>query len=168
MSATVLNTQALTPCFSSADAVCHDEGHRRDEPRNGGEKGAGAERHDYALLRCSRSAHRLLPAKLRLRPAASLLRAHSVLWPILPVYCCFVRLFSTCVQTQGLEASIGKICSLLAIGFGDAGAEIIGENMKNGGELNPMVPGRKVNAIFGFCDIRQFTETTEVLQEQVC
>jgi hypothetical protein len=74
----------------------------------------------------------------------------------------------SCVfQTRVLEKSIGKICSLLAIGFGDAGAEIIGENMKNGGDLNPMVPGRKVNAIFGFCDIRQFTDTTEVLQEQV-
>jgi hypothetical protein len=70
-------------------------------------------------------------------------------------------------QTRVLEKSIGKICSLLAIGFGDAGAEIIGANMKNGGDLNPMVPGRKVNAIFGFCDIRQFTDTTEVLQEQV-
>ena len=27
-----------------------------------------------------------------------------------------------------------------------------------------MVPGHKVTAIFGFCDIRQFTDTTEVLQ----
>lgn len=27
-----------------------------------------------------------------------------------------------------------------------------------------MVPGQKVTAIFGFCDIRQFTDTTEVLQ----
>ena len=30
-----------------------------------------------------------------------------------------------------------------------------------------MVPGSKVMAIFGFCDIRQFTDTTEVLQEEV-
>ena len=27
-----------------------------------------------------------------------------------------------------------------------------------------MVAGRRVIAIFGFCDIRQFTDTTEVLQ----
>ena len=30
-----------------------------------------------------------------------------------------------------------------------------------------MIPGKKVVAIFGFCDIRQFTDTTEVLQEGV-
>jgi hypothetical protein len=36
------------------------------------------------------------------------------------------------------------------------------ENMKRGGEINPMIPGKKVVAIFGFCDIRQFTDTTEV------
>eukprot|EP00899_Mesostigma_viride_P006218 jgi/Mesvir1/15598/Mv03208-RA.1 len=70
-------------------------------------------------------------------------------------------------ETMILENSIIKICSLLAIGFGDAGAEIIGENMKNGGDLNPMVAGHKMVAIFGFCDIRNFTDVTEVLQEQV-
>lgn len=30
-----------------------------------------------------------------------------------------------------------------------------------------MIPGRKIMAIYGFCDIRKFTDTTEVLQEQV-
>lgn len=53
------------------------------------------------------------------------------------------------------------------MGFGDAGAQIIGENMKQAGALNPMLPGRKMVAIFGFCDIRQFTDTTEVLQEEI-
>ena len=70
-------------------------------------------------------------------------------------------------ETRILELSINKICSLMAVGFGDAGAEIIAENMRNGGALNPMVPGKKMVAIFGFCDIRQFTDTTEVLQEDV-
>ena len=54
--------------------------------------------------------------------------------------------------------------SLMAVGFGDAGAEIIADNMRSGGDLNPMVPGQKVTAIFGFCDVRQFTDTTEILQ----
>ncbi|KAK9817269.1 hypothetical protein WJX72_012075 [[Myrmecia] bisecta] len=71
------------------------------------------------------------------------------------------------METRILENSINKICSLLAIGFGDAGAEVIADNMKSGGDLNPMVPGSKVTAIFGFCDIRNFTDTTEVLQEEV-
>jgi len=30
-----------------------------------------------------------------------------------------------------------------------------------------MIPGKKVMAIFGFCDIRNFTDATEVLQEGV-
>lgn len=30
-----------------------------------------------------------------------------------------------------------------------------------------MIPGKKVIAIYGFCDIRNFTDTTEVLQEKV-
>ena len=45
----------------------------------------------------------------------------------------------------------------LQVGFGEAGAEVIADNIKSGGDLNPMVPGRKVAAIFGFCDIRSFT-----------
>ena len=71
---------------------------------------------------------------------------------------------NTQFETMILENSIMKICSLLAVGFGEAGTEIIGENMRMGGNLNPMIPGRKMMAIFGFCDIRQFTDTTEVLQ----
>lgn len=35
------------------------------------------------------------------------------------------------------------------------------------GDVNPMIPGKKVIAIYGFCDIRNFTDTTEVLQENV-
>lgn len=71
------------------------------------------------------------------------------------------------LETRVLEQSIAKICSLLSVGFGEAGAEVIADNIKSGGDLNPMVPGRRVTAIFGFCDIRQFTDTTEVLQEEV-
>lgn len=71
------------------------------------------------------------------------------------------------LETRVLEQSIAKICSLLSVGFGEAGAEVIADNIKSGGDLNPMVPGRKVRAIFGFCDIRSFTDATEVLQEEV-
>jgi class 3 adenylate cyclase len=71
------------------------------------------------------------------------------------------------LETRVLEHSIAKICSLLSVGFGEAGAEVIADNIRSGGDLNPMVPGRKVRAIFGFCDIRSFTEITEVLQEGV-
>jgi len=39
--------------------------------------------------------------------------------------------------------------------------------MASGGEVNPMLPGKKTMAIFGFCDIRNFTDATEILQEDV-
>ena len=54
-----------------------------------------------------------------------------------------------------------KIGTLLALGFGDAGSEIIGSNMKTLGDVNPMIPGKKRVAIYGFCDIRNFTDATE-------
>ena len=54
-------------------------------------------------------------------------------------------------ETQTLEKAIVKIGSLLALGFGEAGAGIIGQNMTNGGDINPMMPGQKTYAIFGFC-----------------
>ena len=46
----------------------------------------------------------------------------------------------------------------MAIGFGEAGSEIIATNMQKGGEVDPMLPGRKCLAVFGFCDIRNFTD----------
>ena len=70
-------------------------------------------------------------------------------------------------ETVVLEKLIIKIGALLALGFGEAGSEIIASNMKKGGEVDPMLPGKKVMAIFGFCDIRNFTDATEVLQTGV-
>jgi len=73
------------------------------------------------------------------------------------------------METAVLEKTIIKIGSLLALGFGEAGAEIIGQNMKGGDSaaLDVMIPGRRVDCIFGFCDIRNFSDATEVLQDQV-
>ena len=71
------------------------------------------------------------------------------------------------METVILEQTIVKIGALLALGFGEAGSKIIAQNMASGGEVNPMLPGQKIIAIFGFCDIRNFTDATEVLQEGV-
>jgi hypothetical protein len=46
-------------------------------------------------------------------------------------------------ETRLLESAVYKICALLAVGFGDAGAEVIAENIREGGDLNPMVPGKR-------------------------
>lgn len=70
-------------------------------------------------------------------------------------------------ETAVLERAIVKIGHLLVLGFGEAGGNIIGQNMTNGGELNPMMPGVKTYAIFGFCILEDFIETTEVLQTEI-
>lgn len=70
-------------------------------------------------------------------------------------------------ETSQLEAIIVKIGALLAIGFGEAGSNIISANINSSNEINPIIPGEKILAIFGFCDIRSFTDATEVLQENV-
>ena len=67
------------------------------------------------------------------------------------------------METVILEQTIVKIGALLALGFGEAGSKIIASNMASGGDINPMLPGQKIMAIFGFCDIRNFTDATEVL-----
>jgi hypothetical protein len=73
------------------------------------------------------------------------------------------------LETALMERTITKIGGLLALGFGEAGAEIIEKNMKKGidGEVNPMLPGKKIIAIYAFCDIRNFTDTTEILERKV-
>lgn len=70
-------------------------------------------------------------------------------------------------ETAILERAIVKIGHLLALGFGEAGGNIIGHNMKSGGELNPMMAGVKTYCIFGFCILSDFNDSTEVLQTEI-
>ncbi|EQC27790.1 hypothetical protein SDRG_14374 [Saprolegnia diclina VS20] len=65
-----------------------------------------------------------------------------------------------------LQNTLTKVARLLQIGYGSAGSAIISKNMM-GAEFNPIIAGKKVHAVFGFCDIRRFTDITECLQEQV-
>jgi hypothetical protein len=69
------------------------------------------------------------------------------------------------LEIKVLESTLMKLVGLLQVGFGDAGAGIIAKNLGNTG-LNPIVPGKKIYAIYGFCDIRKFNDCTEKLQEQ--
>ena len=70
---------------------------------------------------------------------------------------------------QIIETKISKICSLVSFGFGEAGTQIISQVLKEGlnVDINPIIPGKKVMGIYGFCDIRNFTDTTEILKEKV-
>lgn len=63
-------------------------------------------------------------------------------------------------ETGIVYNAIVKIGALLSLVFGAAGAEIIGSNIMKEGDMNPMIDGKKKCAIFGFCDIRNFTEVT--------
>ncbi len=71
-------------------------------------------------------------------------------------------------ETALLEKTIEKVSTLMQVGFGAAGAEVIGANMQGeDGQINTMMDGTVITSIYGFCDIRKFTDTTECLQEQV-
>ncbi len=77
------------------------------------------------------------------------------------------------METTLLLRTISKIAGLMRVGFGEAGAEIIGKNLnmssnENGGSsMNLLGNGTKILSIFGFVDVRNFTDTTECLQEEV-
>eukprot|EP00607_Mallomonas_marina_P000450 CAMPEP_0182439116 /NCGR_PEP_ID=MMETSP1167-20130531/86234_1 /TAXON_ID=2988 /ORGANISM="Mallomonas Sp, Strain CCMP3275" /LENGTH=845 /DNA_ID=CAMNT_0024632733 /DNA_START=352 /DNA_END=2889 /DNA_ORIENTATION=- len=79
--------------------------------------------------------------------------------------------FKEGMETTMLLQTINKIGGLMRICFGEAGASIIARNLveesAKRNELNLMGPGTKIEAIFGYCDIRKFTDTTECLQEEV-
>jgi class 3 adenylate cyclase len=83
-------------------------------------------------------------------------------------------------QGSGLEPTlllqtIAKIGALVRIGLGEAGADIISRHMQDDGDADGGVgnkldlrsSGRLVSALFVFCDVRNFTDTTECLQEEV-
>ena len=82
---------------------------------------------------------------------------------------CFKKNKANLLETKIIENTISKIGALLALGFGEAGSEIVAKNMKTSadGDIDPMIEGKKVMAVYGFCDIRNFTDTTEELEEDV-
>jgi len=72
-------------------------------------------------------------------------------------------------ETEAVRIALAKIVGLMQLGFGGAGHEIISANLANSesAQLNLMIRGRKKECAYGFCDIRQFTDTVECLQDQV-
>jgi class 3 adenylate cyclase len=74
------------------------------------------------------------------------------------------------METAFLKSTILRIGSLLKVGFGSAGVQIIQSNLESGQNQNMLTlnsQGTTVSCIFLFCDIRQFTDATEQLQEEV-
>ncbi|CAM9146478.1 unnamed protein product [Chrysoparadoxa australica] len=77
--------------------------------------------------------------------------------------------FQDGMETTLLRQAITKIAGLMRVGFGQAGASIIAKNLQesSNNKLNLLTSGTPITSIFGFCDIRNFTDTTECLQEEV-
>ena len=73
-------------------------------------------------------------------------------------------------ETENVRIALAKIVGLMQLGFGGAGHEIISANLANAENtgLDLMLRGKKRECAYGFCDIRQFTDTVECLQDQVC
>jgi hypothetical protein len=69
-------------------------------------------------------------------------------------------------HAYAVEKAILRVGSLLQLGLGEAGAKIISDNMKDGNIVFDR-GGKLVHAIFGFCDIRNFTDCTEVLRADI-
>lgn len=72
-------------------------------------------------------------------------------------------------ETEAVRIALAKIVGLMQLGFGGAGHEIISANLvdSSGQDLDLMRRGRKIECAYGYCDIRQFTDTVECLQDQV-
>eukprot|EP00928_Gymnodinium_smaydae_P060478 TRINITY_DN4414_c0_g3_i1.p1 TRINITY_DN4414_c0_g3~~TRINITY_DN4414_c0_g3_i1.p1 ORF type:complete len:986 (+),score=209.09 TRINITY_DN4414_c0_g3_i1:188-3145(+) len=71
-------------------------------------------------------------------------------------------------ETAILEKTIMKLGALLALGFGEAGVNIISHNMKgHSASVDAMVPGQRVDCIIGSTHMGNFSTFTEVLQGRV-
>lgn len=67
-----------------------------------------------------------------------------------------------------IEKAINKISELLILGFGQAGCTIITHFLFDPDkDFDQIIPGKRTFAIFGFCDIRNFTDATEILLEDI-
>lgn len=69
------------------------------------------------------------------------------------------------METYIVEEAIKKIGILIAVGLGEAGSSLIQTYLN--GEGDELMNAVSMDAVFGFCDIRNFTDATEVLQEEV-
>jgi len=70
-------------------------------------------------------------------------------------------------ETDALKMSLAKIATMLQVGFGEAGNNLIAENLKKGDTVDPMVPGRKLLGAYGFCIIEEYEDVLEALNEDI-
>merc|ERR1719378_1387751 len=82
---------------------------------------------------------------------------------------CGKRVRNEPMETVILEKTIIKLGSLLVLGFGEAGANIIGHNMRGADTagVNAMIPGTQVDCVIGVARVRDFSTATEILQAKI-
>jgi hypothetical protein len=71
------------------------------------------------------------------------------------------------LQSFVIENAIIKITNLLLLGFGESGMDIFLKNIRDHGEVNTELPGKRRCGVFGVCDVINFTDISLVLQEDV-
>jgi len=73
------------------------------------------------------------------------------------------------METSFLMSTILRIGSLMKVGFGAAGVQIIRGSLRKNSKSSVSLrqQASTVSCIFLFCDIRQFTDASECLQEEV-
>ena len=78
------------------------------------------------------------------------------------------RLNKGTLETDMLEKTIVRISGLLALGFGQAGADIVAHNMKpTDPSINVMLPGAKVKAVFVSIRVKHFPIISAILKDKV-
>jgi class 3 adenylate cyclase len=111
----------------------------------------GLKRHEYERLRCIARYNTSTNVISRWRAKGELFRLNS-----------------PCLETDMLERTILRISGLLAIGFGQAGADIVAHNMKSiDPSINVMLPGKRVEAVFVSIKIHHFTMISAVLKDRI-
>ena len=80
-----------------------------------------------------------------------------------------IRLNQTSLETVMLERTITRIGGLLAVGFGEAGAELVSRSISLPVSSSRAIvgPGTRVEAIFGCIRIENFSTIAAVLQDKV-
>jgi class 3 adenylate cyclase len=68
-------------------------------------------------------------------------------------------------EIETIRSSITKISRIMISVLGDSGCEIIKHNLNINQEITYYNHGRRVYGVFGFCEIRNFLEINECLQE---
>ena len=84
-----------------------------------------------------------------------------------PLNCWETRPQKQPLETKELEDSIIKISGMLSLSFGEAGSLIVHRNLSDGRNFDLTLPGSVVTAVFAYCNVRQFVEVAEILQEDL-